>query len=183
MRVKGKNGTSIEIITQKIKRELRKEYPTIGKHDKKDKVRNRFKFGSLTVKDWNNIEVGMRFIRDIIMGKFNTAKLKQSAGMEDISKLQFIVSEYETLSNKFFNKIISSIRLEKNLQEKIQNLSDYSQIAQAARDGIILKKEVRDEKIDGKIEKVEYDTVMTPNEVIWTLKKYQRKWEKRKKMK
>ena len=174
MRVKGKNGTSIEIITQKIKRELRKEYPTIGKHDKKDKVRNRFKSGSLTVKDWNNIEVGMRFIRDIIMGKFNTAKLKQSAGMEDISKLQFIVSEYETLSNKFFNKIISSIRLEKNLQEKIQNLSDYSQIAQAARDGIILKKEVRDEKIDGKIEKVEYDTVMTPNEVIWTLKKYQR---------
>ena len=70
MRVKGKNGTSIEIITQKIKRELRKEYPTIGKHDKKDKVRNRFKSGSLTVKDWNNIEVGMRFIRDIIMGKY-----------------------------------------------------------------------------------------------------------------
>ena len=46
-------------------------------------------------------------------------------------------------------------------------------IAQASRDGIILKQAKRQEKINDKIEEVTCDIPMTPQEVIDTLRDYQ----------
>lgn len=63
---------------------------------------------------------------------------------------------------------------EYNIRKRIELLEDYSQVAQAARDGIIIKQERRQEKVDGQLKEIVYDTSMTPREAINILSEYSR---------
>lgn len=73
----------------------------------------------------------------------------------------------------FIQRLGLGINNEYELHKKMELLKDYSQITQAARDGIITKKQERTEIVNGQEKKVIYDTSMTPREVYNILNDYE----------
>ena len=175
MDFKGKNGISIEIITKKIKKELKLNYPMVKRKDEKNKIIKRFKEGKLSSSDWNYIYYGLNSIRQMVLGKIDNKFITKNITKEDMSKMSLIAMEYKDLIDKFLYRIISSVRLESEIKGRMESLYDYSIIAQAARDGIIIKQEEKEEIINGEKKKIKYDTTMTSREVIEIIRLYERR--------
>ena len=174
MKLKGKNGTSIELLTKKIKKELKLEYPKIKRKDKKNKVIKRVKEGKLTASDWNYIYCGLSSMRRLMLDKFDNELTKKIISKEDTSKFRITILEYKNLIDNFMDRIMSSVMFERQMQEQIESLYEYSQIAQAARDGIILKQEEKEEVINGVKKTIKYDTTMSAREAIRIIRQYER---------
>lgn len=165
----GKNGTSIRLLTQKLKKEMRSTTPQIGKRSCKKNV---FEKGRLDSSDWNNISMGLEILRRISHEGFITQERQLLSAEKDVSKVRKEVVGYKVLMEDFLRRLSLKSREEYELQSRLDLLEDYSQIAQAARDGIIIKQEKRRELIDGKEKEIIYDTSMTPREVISILNEY-----------
>ena len=174
MRLKGKNGTSIELLTKKIKKELKLEYPEIKRKDKKNKVIKRVKDGRLTASDWNYVYCGLSGMRRLMLDKFDNELTRKIISKEDTSRLRIIILEYKNLIDNFMDRIMSSVMFERQMQEQIESLYEYSQIAQAARDGIILKQEEKEEFINGEKKTIKYDTTMSAREAIRIIRQYEK---------
>ena len=95
------------------------------------------------------------------------------AGNTDVSKFQKEVIGYKGIMEEFIQRLGLGINNEYELHKKMELLKDYSQITQAARDGIITKKQERTEIVNGQEKKVIYDTSMTPREVYNILNDYE----------
>lgn len=166
-KLKGKNGTTIELITEKIKKSIE-----LKKHSKR-KIKKNHSTGKLSLKDRNNIVLGLATIQRIEHEWLNLEDSNLQEGKKDVSYLRKELFQYKFIIEKIIGRIKNQERIEYDLAKNMEELEEYVQIAQASRDGIILKKAKRQEKIDDKIEEVTYDTPMTQQEVIKTLIDYQ----------
>ena len=171
MDFKGKDGKSIEIITKKIKKELKVDRPKIGKS--KRTLKNRIKEGKLSTSDWNYILSGINGIRKILEDKVDRNIAQKVVSGKDVDNVQKAIIEYRNLIQEAGLRILYKARLQKSLHEQADSLYDYADILQAARDGIIMKVEERTDIIEDKEVKSKYDTTMTPAEVVRILRDYE----------
>jgi len=173
LRFNGKNGISARLITEKIKKEVSR-----GKNEDKRKIRNSFKSGKLSAKDMKNIAFGMEMLGRIVNESFNVQYNELLQGEKDVGRIKKDIIEYRHVMEDFLRRIRVGAREEYFVRKRIELLPDYTQISQAARDGIILKKDTRQEIIDGEIKEITYDTTMTPKEVIDILYQYEKTLER-----
>lgn len=167
----GKNGISIKLITEKINAELKRQNPRIGK--KRD-TKSSFKTGTINTQDWKRISLGLKVLEKVMDETLGVQYNELLSGQNDVSRVRREIVGYRNVMDDFIRRLVIGANDEAYVQQQIDSLADYSQIAQAARDGIIIKKEKREEKVDGKIKEVIYDTSMTPGEVISMLEEYER---------
>lgn len=173
LRFNGKNGISARLITEKIKKEVSR-----GKNEDKRKIRNSFKSGKLSAKDMKNIAFGMEMLGRILNESFNVQYNELLQGEKDVGRIKKDIFEYRHVMEDFLRRIRVGTREEYFVRKRIELLPDYTRISQAARDGIILKKDTRQEIIDGKVKEITYDTTMTPKEVIDILYQYEKTIER-----
>lgn len=168
-KLKGQIGTSIRIITGQIQKQLKKE----NLHAKKERdIRQPHNLGTLTMKDWKSISYGLDILERIMQETFRIQEHKILSGNKDISKVQKELIGYKDTMNDFVSNLTFSAQDIHSIRKRIELLKDYSQIAQAARDGVIIKQEIRQEKVNGELKEIVYDTSMTPKEVINLLQAY-----------
>lgn len=172
----GNNGISVKLIVSKIEKELNKEMPTLPRKERK--VKKTSKIRTLSTSDRKHLSMGLQILERIVFKGFDIEEQKLLSGKTDVSKLRKEIFGYRKLMETFIRKLSMDARDMYKLQQRIELLSDYSEIAQAARDGIILKPETRTETINGEPREIIYDTSMTPKEVLSILKEYQSKREK-----
>lgn len=173
LRFNGKNGISARLITEKIKKEASR-----GKNEDKRKIRNSFKSGKLSAKDMKSIAFGMEMLGRILNESFNVQYNELLQGEKDVGRIKKDIFEYRHVMEDFLRRIRVGAREEYFVRKRIELLPDYTQISQAARDGIILKKDTRQEIIDGEVKEITYDTTMTPKEVIDILYQYEKTLER-----
>ena len=173
LRFNGKNGISARLITEKIKKEV-----SMGKNEDKRKIRNSFKSGKLSAKDMKNIAFGMEMFGRILNESFNVQYNELLQGEKDVGRIKKDIFEYRHVMEDFLRRIRVGTREEYFVRKRIELLPDYTRISQAARDGIILKKDTRQEIIDGEAKEITYDTTMTPKEVIDILYQYEKTLER-----
>ena len=173
LRFNGKNGISARLITEKIKKEVSR-----GKNEDKRKIRNTFKSGKLSAKDMKNIAFGLEMLGRILNESFNVQYNELLQGEKDVSRIKKDIFEYRHVMEDFLRRIRVGTKEEYFVRKRIELLPDYTQISQAARDGIILKKDTRQEIIDGEVKEITYDTTMTPKEVIDILYQYEKTLER-----
>ena len=169
--LRGKNGISIRLVTQKLKKEMIKTPPQIGN---KRRIKNSFESGKLTTSDWKYISIGLKTLDRIVNEGIFVQENQLLSGKSDVSRIKKEILGFKELIQDCINRLANSSRDEYEFQKTIDLLLDYSQITQAARDGIIVKQEKRVEKIDGKEKETIYDTSMTPREVYEILREYER---------
>ena len=171
----GKSGTAITFITEKVNREIRKSSDLItNKRDKK----NSYSSGTVSLSDRRNIGIGLDILERIVQEGFYIQEKQLLSGEQDVTRIQKDISSYKILMQELLRRLSIGARDEYELQKRIELLSEYSKIAQAARDGIILKQQKRTETIDGEKKEITYDTSMTPREVMSILMDYERKEDK-----
>lgn len=122
--------------------------------------------------------MGLQVLERIVTEGFDSEERKLLSGKTDVSKLRKDIIGYRRLMESFIRKLSIDANNMYELQQRIDLLSDYSEIAQAARDGIILKQETRTEIVNGEPKEVIYDTSITPKEVLHILKEYQSERDK-----
>lgn len=171
MKLNGKAGISIKLITEKIRTE---------NSPKKRKLAEdvTHKSGTLKTNDWKNISMGLEILKRLVGQNLRMQDTKLRSGTQDVSKIKKEFMGYSSVINDCLNRLDRGVKEEWYLREDIDSLLDYPKVAQAARDGVILKKERREEIIDGKRKEIIYDTAMTPNEVVGILREYNRQLEK-----
>lgn len=165
----GKNGISIKIITSKIRNELNGNTP---KKINKRTLKNVSKRGKIQTSDLQNLNIGLGILEKMVHEGFNIRDERLLLGKNDISKAQKNIVSYRSVMEDFLRRISSATKTEYQLKKREEDLANYSKIAQAARDGIILKKEKRIEVVDGTEKEITYDTSMSPKEVISILENY-----------
>lgn len=167
----GKNGISIKIITEKIKAESKHKNSKIGR--KRD-AKSSYKSGFFDSQDWKTISLGLEILGKLANEIFRVQDNQLLSGEQDVSKLKKELVGYRHVMNDFIRRLKIGARDEYEIRKRIDLLPDYSQIAQAARDGVIIKQEKRQEKVNGELKEIIYDTSMTPSEAIDILCEYER---------
>lgn len=166
----GEYGISIRLITEKIKRENPKR-----KIRKKRNIRDKYGKGTLSAKDWKNISIGLEMLWKMFNEGYSVQRQQLLEGTKDVSRAKKEFIGYINVIRDFIKKLKNNAFLQYDTKKRIELLPDYSQIAQAARDGIIVKQATRQEIINGEKTKVTYDTPMTPQEVLDILIEYDSK--------
>ena len=165
-----KTGMSIKLISNKIRDELN------GRKVKEEKrnLVDSYSTGKLETKDLRNIAIGMDMLYRASRDKLIEQKIKLQSGKDDVSKLKKDVAEYRFVIEETLARLSAQARDEYELRRKISNLLKYTKIAQAARDGILVRQETRNEKINDENKKITYDTSMGPREVVDLFERYER---------
>ena len=114
----------------------------------------------------------------IINESYNNQYSELLQGDKDVSKFRKDIIEFRDIMADFLRRIKVGAREEYFVRKRIELLPNYSQIAQAARDGVILKKDTRHEIINGEEKEITYDTTMTSKEVIDVLYHYEKTLER-----
>ena len=193
----GETGTSIRIITEKVKLEVDqmpkktkkfKEKSEISRNSKSSKVQYKSevkktirkpkkiseKSGILKSSDWSNISIGLEMIGRITNEKIVELYNSLLAGNEDVEKTKVNLFMYQQIINDFFKKLRKTSRIEYNSRLEMEMLEQYPRIAEAARDGVLVKQEKRIEVIDGTEKEFKYDVPITETEVIRILRDYEK---------
>ena len=168
----GKDGISIKLITNKIEKEIGKKHE--GKKKSKVGLRKTYKSGTLKSDDMKKISIGLSLLFSLYDNGIYSQRDKFELGDIDISKTKAGIWNFRHVLD---HCLLNAQRLsskEYEYKRELEILESCSDIAQAARDGIILKKESRKEKIDGKEKDVFYDTSMTDSEVIRKIEEYEK---------
>lgn len=171
----GNNGISIKLLTEKLKTEFSKPTP---KTKTKKKSKNTYESGKLKTSDWKNIHIGLKILDNLIHEGFSIQMQNLLAGNKDVSKIQKELVGFKEVMGDFLHRLLQVSRDEYELQKRMELLTDYSEIAQAARDGIVIKQEKRIELINGVETEIKYDTSMSPREVISILNEYHKQSDK-----
>lgn len=93
-------------------------------------------------------------------------------GSEDVSRNKLLFSRYQFIINDTLRRLrlIKSDSYE--IQQRIDLLQNFSEIAQAARDGVLIRQDEVVKIVDGKPKKIKVDVPMQPNEVLDSLRQY-----------
>lgn len=173
--LKGNIGISIKLLTEKLKKDIITPVP---KFNAKRKVKNEFQTAKLRTSDWKDISIGLRTIDDLVSKGLSYEEHKLLSNKKDVSKVKKEIIAFRGVIEEFTRRLAISARSEYELQKRIEMLSNYSEIAQAARDGLLIKQEKRIEKNGDKEKQIIYDTSMTPREVIDILNKFEEEADK-----
>lgn len=165
-----KNATSIKLIMEKIKRETKKT-----KVKNKKDIKNTHKHGRIAIKDWKNISIGMNVLEKVIFETFSIHTDKMLTGEQDISKAKKEFLGFRYVIDDFLKRLSDRVEYEYEFRRNTNKLLEYSEVVKAARDGVLTKKEVRQEEIDGELKDITYDTTITPREAIGILEDYEKK--------
>lgn len=168
-KLNGPNGISIRVITSKIRKELTNNDSKVSKHRN---LKNSSKSGTIQTSDLKNLSLGLQIVERIMHEGFQRYNESLQLGKKDISKSKKNIIAYKSLMQDFIYRLSAASKTEFFLKERLDSLADYSQIAQAARDGIILKQEKGKKLHDGK--EYMYDTSMSVNEVLSAFDDYER---------
>ena len=175
LNLKGKSGISIKLITGKINKEAEKEKT---QNRKKRKVKTKYRTGTLVTDDWKNIAMGLGIMSRLTNETFRMQNSKLLSGKQDVSKFKKEIIGYKFVMDDFLRKLRIGAEQEYNIRKRTDSLLDYTKISQAARDGLILKQDRRQEIVDGQPKEITYDTTMAPREVINVLIEYERQANK-----
>ena len=193
----GETGTSIRIITEKVKLEVDqmqkktkkfKEKSEISGNSKSSKIQYKSevkktirkpkkiseKSGILKSSDWSNISIGLEMMGRITNEKIVELYNSLLAGNEDVEKTKVNLFMYQQIINDFFKKLRKTSRIEYNSRLEMEMLEQYPRIAEAARDGVLVRQEKRIEVIDGAEKELRYDVPITEREVIRILRDYEK---------
>jgi len=170
-KLNGANGISIRVITSKIRKELSNNDSKVSKHRN---LKNSSKSGTIQTSDLKNLSLGLQIVERIMHEGFQRYNESLQLGKKDISKSKKNIIAYKSLMQDFVCRLSAASKTEFFLKERLDSLADYSQIAQAARDGIILKQEKGKKLHDGKEKEYMYDTSMSVNEVLSAFDDYER---------
>ena len=175
----GKSGITIKMLMQKLKREMSLgfDFPS-QKRNARGNISNSFKKGKLTTNDWKNISIGLQIIEKILNDGFDKIERELLSGQDDVSKVKKSVNGFQKVILESLERLEREAFDELDFQERIDSLYDYSEISQAARDGIIIKQGKRKEIMNGEEKEVMYDTSMSPSEVVSILQDYEKYREK-----
>ena len=167
-----KSGESIKLIMDAIKSRL-DDSKEIKKNLVNKKKNRRVSFGNLSTKDLKNVALGLDMLSKISRDKFDDQHTKLLTGEDDVSKVKKDVANYRYIIEETISRLSKGAREEYEIHKKISNLLRYTKITQAARDGVILRQETRNEVINGITKQITYDTSMGPREVIDLFEQYQ----------
>lgn len=165
----GQAGTSIKIVTGQIQKQLKNGNLQAKRERNVKKPRN---LGTLSAKDWRNISLGIDALLKIINEAYRVQGNSVLSGDKDCGRMSKNLIGYQKVINDFIGRLHTCARDEAYIQGRIEEMKDFTQIAQAARDGVIIKKETRIENVNGEEREVYYDTSMTPDEAVNILRAY-----------
>lgn len=158
----GKNGTSVKLIIDKIKKDIGNYNINI---ENPRNIKDSCKAGKLSLRDCKCISIGLDFLSQIVRNGFNKLEIELLLGEKDSSKLKKELYNYKGIISNYLHKISKDSYNEYQLHKELSSLNAKSEILQAARNGVLLKQvEIEKTKEDGSKKKVLYDTSITPSE-------------------
>lgn len=169
----GNTSSAINIVTGKIRKEIKKGNKQ-RKPSKKIDIKNSSKSGNLIGVNWNNINIGIHMINDLVSLGLHKQRNKLLSGEQDISRMKKQIIGLEEVIKDALRGLMEYTSEEVRLQEDIKLIAQSSVVAQAARDGILVKQNSREEIINGEKKQIIYDTTMNEYEVLKILQSYDR---------
>ena len=166
----GQPGQSSDILAKKIL-----SNPFIKVRKEKKTLKGSFQGGTYKNQDLSDIYMGYAVVSKLLSDGLDIVNSDILAGEKDVSKFKLNLVSYKRLISAFSRRIDKYLGGENALRMHLTELREHYQYAQAARDGILLKKCTRMEKDlgTGQLREVTYDTSMTPDEVVSTLEEYE----------
>ncbi len=172
-RFNGKRGTAPKLLSKFINNNLNKTTNKNANNKKRD-VKKASKLGRLKSPDIRDISIGTTALRRMIQDSLEVFRGNILTGKnKDVNTLEKGIIDYSDSINIALQRLDHNLQDKSNLKERVIELRKNYRIAQAARDGILIKQDERVE-IDenGEERKIKFDIAMTENEVIRTLEKY-----------
>ncbi len=172
-RFNGKRGTAPKLLSKFINNNLNKTTNKNANNKKRD-VKKASKLGRLKSPDIRDISIGTTALRRMIQDSLEVFRGNILTGKnKDVNTLEKGIVDYSDSINIALQRLDHNLQDKSNLKERVIELRKNYRIAQAARDGILIKQDERVE-IDenGAERKIKFDIAMTENEVIRTLEKY-----------
>ena len=166
---RGKNGTTTQIIDAGIKRAESQENPEKSKK-KKRTLKDSFKSGRCRTPDLYDLAIGLETADLVISSKLDIMKNNMVTGKQEIKNIKIGLTMSDRIISQVLKMIGRSVEAEYSWQKTFDELSEVADIAQAARDGLILKKQEVEE--DG-VKKV-YDVPMSEREATQLFDTYNR---------
>lgn len=182
---KGKRGTSSKLIgayaATNLKREKSKKNTIKEKtakseqlYDDKSLLKKPIGLGKLVSPDIRDISIGFNALGGLLeegLDVFSTNVLQgENKKLGKLKEGLILYTEAIKLSIKRGDRFLQE---QSNLKEYVEDLRSSYRVAQAARDGVLIKQETRKEKDEnGNEREVKYDVSMTEREVIDALKRY-----------
>lgn len=182
---KGKRGTSSKLIgayaATNLKREKSKKNTIKGKtskseqlYEEKGLLKKPGGLGRLVSPDIRDISIGFNALGGLLeegLDVFSTNVLQgENKKLGKLKEGLILYTEAIKLSIKRGDRFLQE---QSNLKEYVEDLRSSYRVAQAARDGVLIKQETRKEKDEnGNEREVKYDVSMTEREVIDALKRY-----------
>ena len=165
-----KNGVPSQILSESlIKRPLKKT------DDEKRGLRDTFTGGIGRTTDLTNITIGYSIFEKILFNGLDIMTSNIVTGGNDVSRFKMGLNSSRKVIENFIARIEQYLYEENEFRLGLIKLKEHYQYAQAARDGLLLKKETRLEKdpYSGHVKEVMFDVSMTPNEVMRILTQYE----------
>ena len=165
----GENGSFIKMLTTKSKGKKNSQ----KKNSDKKEIKRPSKLGKLSSNDIKNIAMGLDMLTRMTDEAFGVLKNQLLSGKYDVSRAKKELLGYEYVIYDLFKRLSVFTKKEYFTKKEIETLPEYYQILQAARDGVLLKTEKREETINGKKREVLYDTAISQKEALDILRKYE----------
>ena len=165
----GENGSFIKMLTTKSKGKKNSQ----KKNSDKKEIKRPSKLGKLSSNDIKNIAMGLDMLTRMTNEAFGVLKNQLLSGKYDVSRAKKELLGYEYVIYDLFKRLSVFTKKEYFTKKEIETLPEYYQILQAARDGVLLKTEKREETINGKKREVLYDTAISQKEALDILRKYE----------
>lgn len=179
-RYNGKSGITIEILMKYIGKnsETTKKSKTNNTKKKTITKNPELRLGKLETPDRTNLAMGLHVLERLVNEAFDVLNRDLLAGENDVSRFKKEMAGYRGIMQDCIRRLSTGAKDESELQRRVESLADYYQIAQAARDGVIIKQEKRIEKRNGEKKEIIYDTSMTAREVSEIFTSYERELER-----
>ena len=166
--------TNIEKIKNRAKPQAKPETEAQKRRRKRKIQRIKKKVGTLGTDGLKKISLGLQALETFVYESGDNLSKSLLIGDKD-------VSIYKELFFEYYNLIGSLLRSEKYLtrseleeKQRLDFLREEYEIMQAARDGVLNRKEKRTEKIDGVETTLEYDKAMSEYEASNNVREYYR---------
>lgn len=161
----GKEGTLIQITTEKIRNE-NSNNDSIEK--RKRRLKDEAQFGRLSSSELKMISIGLDALsRTISQGiGFLDSAIFSGGNNTDVSKIGYNLSNYGKVIETFLFRLSINADAVASIESEMEDLEKKFQIIQAARDGILLKQIKENDNIM-------YDTSMSTREVYDILNRYE----------
>lgn len=188
---KGKRGTTSKLLSEYISSNLKTKKSTgknsektVGKKkeeafrnghlQEKGTLKRPTKLGKLYSPDIRDISVGYSGVRELISNGLDIFSTNLLQGKnKEVNKLQEGLVLYKDTINIYLNRADRILVDKSRLKEFVEDLRNSYRVAQAARDGVLMKQETRTEfDENGEKKQVKYDVSMTEEEVISALDEY-----------